>query len=322
MSIVREDNTCTITFEDDAFKDGCADVFEVTEGATPFYVADTWKVNDQTTLRSGQITHGGTSETTISVILVEAGSVQFNCAISSEQNCDRLRVIIDEKEVVNISGTIDFKEYEFPLEAGMHELILRYTKDGSVDRGNDAGALGYIRFTGVELPFDTRFLMRDMNGKTYTVIDDIVTEVPELASIELSTKSVFQKHGFLKMPTPEQLGALTKPVLYRWADGDMHLMKAKATATPRAQTIRAVADLHHETILGIAGLTAVYRGNVTASYSYDDKSYTAPVPMEDFLKTDGDALYKGATNKMIYFKFVLEDTASSLTNFIVTYKNP
>ena len=322
MSIVREDNTCTITFEDDAFKDGCADVFEVTEGATPFYVADTWKVNDETTLRSGRISHGGTSETTFSVILVEAGSVQFNCAISSEQNCDRLRVIIDEKEVVNISGTIDFKEYEFLLEAGTHEIILRYTKDGSVDRGNDAGALGYIRFTGVELPFDTRFLMRDMNGKTYTVIDDIVTEVPELASIELSTKSVFQDHGFLKMPTPEQLGALTKPVLYRWADGDMRLMKAKATATPRAQTIWAVADLHHETILGIAGLTAVYRGNVTASYSYDDKSYTAPVPMEDFLKTDGDALYKGATNKMIYFKFVLEDTASSLTNFIVTYKNP
>lgn len=322
MSIVREDNTCTITFEDDIFKDGCADVFEVTEGATPFYVADTWKVNDQTTLRSGQITHGGTSETTFSVILVEAGSVQFNCAISSEQNCDRLRVIIDEKEVVNISGTIDFKDYEFPLEPGSHELILRYTKDGSVDRGNDAGALGYIRFTGVELPFDTRFLMRDMNGKTYTVIDDIVTEVPELASMELSTKIVFQKHGFLKMPTPEQLGALTKPVLYRWVDGDMRLMKAKATATPRAQTIRAVADLHHETILGIAGLTAVYRGNVTSSYSYDDKSYTAPVPMEDFLKTDGDALYKAATNKMIYFKFVLEDTASSLTNFIVTYKNP
>ena len=322
MSIVREDNTCTITFEDDAFKDGCSGVFEVKEGTTPFYVADTWKVNDQTTLRSGQITHGGTSETTISVILLEAGLVQFNCAISSEQNCDRLRVIIDEKEVVNISGTIDFKEYEFPLDVGTHEIILRYTKDGSVDRGNDAGALGYIRFTGVELPFDTRFLMRDMNGKTYTVIDDIVTEVPELASVELSTKSVFQDHGFLKMPTPEQLGALTKPVLYRWADGDMRLMKAKATATPRAQTIRAVADLHHETILGIAGLTAVYKGNVTASYSYDDKSYTAPVPMEDFLKTDGLTLYKGATNKMIYFKFVLEDIASSLTNFIVTYKNP
>lgn len=322
MSIVREDNTCTITFEDDAFKDGCADVFEVMEGATPFYIADTWKVNDQTTLRSGQITHGGSSETTFSVILVEAGSVQFNCAISSEQNCDRLRVIIDEKEVVNISGTIDFKDYEFPLEAGSHELILRYTKDGSVDRGNDAGALGFIRVTGVELPFDTRFLMRDMNGKTYTVIDDIVTEVPELASIELSTKSVFQDHGFLKMPTPEQLGALTKPVLYRWADGDMRLMKAKATATPRAQIIRAVADLHHETILGIAGLTAVYKGNVTASYSYDDKSYTVPVPMADFLKTDGSTLYKGATNKMIYFKFVLEDIASSLTNFIVTYKNP
>lgn len=46
------------------------------------------------------------------------------------------------------------------------------------------------------------------------------------------------------------------------------------------------------------------------------------LPMEDFLKTDGATLYKGAANKMIYFKFVLEDTASSLTNFIVTYKNP
>lgn len=85
--------------------------------------------------------------------------------------------------------------------------------------------------------------------------------------------------------------------------------------------ISAVADLHHQTILGITGITAVYEGNITVSYSYDGITYTDPVPMADFLGSDPDALYKGAVNKMIYFKFVIEDQNSSLTNFVISYRN-
>ena len=69
-------------------------------------------------------------------------------------------------------------------------------------------------------------------------------------------------------------------------------------------------------------MTAVYEGDVTASVSYDGTTYTDPVSMADFLQSDVDAMFQAATNKQIYFKFVLEDKASSLTNFVITYKNP
>ena len=43
--------------------------------------------------------------------------------------------------------------------------------------------------------------------------------------------------------------------------------------------------------------------------------------MSEFLQSDVSALYDNAINKQIYFKFVLEDTESSLTNFVISYKN-
>lgn len=45
MSVKREDNICTITFEDENWKEEAPEVFTVTDGAVPFYTADTWKYN-------------------------------------------------------------------------------------------------------------------------------------------------------------------------------------------------------------------------------------------------------------------------------------
>ena len=98
-------------------------------------------------------------------------------------------------------------------------------------------------------------------------------------------------------------------------------MQVKAVSTPRKQTICGVADLSHETVHGIISITSVYKGNVTVSYSFDDVTYTEPITLEDFLKIDVNTLYAGAVNKKIYFKFVLLDRTSSLTNFVVTYNN-
>ena len=98
-------------------------------------------------------------------------------------------------------------------------------------------------------------------------------------------------------------------------------MQVKAVSTPRKQTICGVADLSHETIHGIISITSVYKGNVMVSYSFDDETYTDQMTLEDFLKLDADTLYEGAVNKKIYFKFVLLDRSSSLTNFVITYNN-
>ena len=88
MSIIREDNTMRITFEEDTWKQGEEGILSVTDGTTPFYSADTWKDDGKNTLRSGKITDNGTSETMLTVTLSEDGSMTLSYIVSSEQNYD------------------------------------------------------------------------------------------------------------------------------------------------------------------------------------------------------------------------------------------
>lgn len=321
MSVERHDNTCRIVFTDELWKDAAEDVYTVSDGDVPFFVSDTWKYDENTTLRSGVITHGGKSETTINVAFVEDGTFKLAVASSSETTHDALKIIIDDEEKQSISGINDFVEYEYVMTKGEHTILLRYQKDRSVSTGNDAVAIGYIEFIGVNPPYLYRYILSDFNKKVYTITDGEVKEIPELEVTSLNTKDIFNEYGFTKKPTETQILSLTHPVLYRWSDGDDRAIKAKVTATVKAQTISAVADLSHETVKGIAGMTAVYEGDVTASISYDGTTYTDAISMADFLSSSVDSMYKAAKNKKLYFKFVIGDNASSLTNFVITYKN-
>ena len=223
MSIIREDNTMRITFEEDTWKQGEEGILSVTDGTTPFYSADTWKEDGKNTLRSGQITDSGTSETTLTVTLSEEGSMTLSYIVSSEQNYDWLHVLVDGTEVLKKS--------------------LRYTKDGSQSRGNDACGIGYLLFTGVEPPYAKKYLMTDFNGKIYTLVDGVVTEITDAVAADLGEASYFQKKGFDTLPTSEQLTSLTKPVLYRWSDGKPKAMTASVKAVPKKQTIAALQIL-------------------------------------------------------------------------------
>ena len=324
MSISREENTMRITFEEDTWKQGEEGILSVTDGTTPFYSADTWKEDGKNTLRSGQITDSGISETTLTVTLSEEGSMTLSYIVSSEQNYDWLHVLVDGTEVLKKSGTgvSTFTEFSYALAAGAHTIVLRYTKDGSQSRGNDACGIGYLLFTGVEPPYAKKYLMTDFNGKIYTLVDGVVTEITDAVAADLGEASYFQKKGFDTLPTSEQLTSLTKPVLYRWSDGKPKAMTASVKAVPKKQTIRCIADLGHATIHGITQMTAVYTGTVTVSYSFDGTTYTDPVDMASFLEADCDALYSGAqAKKKIWFEFMIEGKTSSLTNFVITYKN-
>ena len=324
MSIVRENNTLRITFEDDAWKEGVESILSVTDGTTPFYTADTWQVDGVNTLRSGQIGNSGISETTLSITLAESGSLALSYIVSSEANYDWLIVLVDGTEILKKSGTGTgtFTDFTYELTSGTHTIVLRYTKDGSQSRGNDAGAFGYLLFTGVEPPYAKKYLLSDFDGKIYTLVDGTVTEITDAVAADLGEASFFQEKGFDTLPTSEQITSLTKPVIYRWSDGNPNPMKAVVKAVPKKQTISCVADLGHETIHGISQMTAVYEGAVIVSYSFDGTSYTDPVDMAAFLATDCAALYSGAqANKKIWFKFMIDGKDSSLTNFIITYKN-
>lgn len=319
--IERIDNTCLIYFDDESYKEGIENVFDVVDGKTPFYISNTWSYQDKMTLRSGKISHRGVSETTFNIIFKETGSIKLNCAISSEQNYDKLHVFIDEKEVITISGTQDLKDYEFEVTAGSHSLRLRYDKDGSGDRGHDACAIGYILLTGVEPPYLKKHLLVDFADKVYTITDGSIKELSNVTKDMLNLKSTYDLYGFEELPTSAQFLSLTKPILYRWSDGDIKPLNTSIKATPKPQIIKGIANMSHPTIKGIQSITAIYSGEIKISYSYDDKTYTDPISLAEFLNIDVVSLYEGATNKIIYFKLTLVDENSSITNFIITYIN-
>lgn len=313
-----------ITFEDDTWKEGVESILSVADGTTPFYTADTWQIDGVNTLRSGQIGNSGISETTLTITLAEAGSIAFSYILSSEANYDWLIVLVDGAQVLKQSGTgtSTFTDFTYELSAGTHTIVLRYTKDGSQSRGNDAGAFGYFLFTGVEPPYAKKYLLTDFNGKIYTLVNGVVTEITDAVAADLGEASFFQEKGFDTLPTSEQITSITKPVIYRWSDGTPKAMQAAVKAVPKKQMISCVADLSHETIHGITQMTAVYTGTVTVSYSFDGTTYTDAVDMATFLATDCATLYSGAqANKKIWFKFMIDGASSSLTNFVITYKN-
>lgn len=322
--VERFKNQLLITFQDNTWKTAAPDVFSVTDGNTPFYTANTWVVNGANTLRSGAIGHSGTSETTIKAVFNEAGAYEIGYLTSSEGNYDKLGIVVNKTQVVTASGSNESSilRYAGTVTAGNVTVVCRYTKDGSVSRDKDAVGITHILLRGVVPDYAKYYLMTDFEDKVYTITDGEVVEIPTLKRTDLKTRKVFEPYGVMELPSSEQLCCLTKPSLFRWCEDPLPRMQATVSARPMAQIIRAVADMRHETIIGISGITAVFQGNVTVSYSYDDQNYTEATTISEFLETDVIALYEGAVHKMIYFTFVLEDITASLTNFIITYKNP
>lgn len=153
----------------------------------------------------------------------------------------------------------------------------------------------------------------------YTVTDGALTalELTELNAV------AFLEYGFEGLPSAEILTPLANPHLYLWESGeDTTPVKAVLTAYPYPQTLSAVADMSHITILGIKLLTAEYSGDVGVQYSVDDgASYTEEMALADFLNIDVAALWESLPeSKKLYLRFILHDNAA-LSRFKITYEN-
>jgi hypothetical protein len=107
-------------------------------------------IGGATSVRSGPIGDGGTSDMSIAVDLPSAGYVDFWYSIDSEANWDFLRVLVDGVQVGSWSGAGAWAHANFPLTAGAHTLTFRYAKDGSGSIGLDRAWIDdlYITATG------------------------------------------------------------------------------------------------------------------------------------------------------------------------------
>ncbi|MGN0809644.1 MAG: Ig-like domain-containing protein [Christensenellales bacterium] len=108
---------------------------------------------------SGNAHQGGTTSTVSMTAEIGEGQViSFRCSTSSESNHDRLVFAVDNITVKEWSGMKDWSEYAYmPTTAGVHTFSWYFTKDMSVDSGDDCGRLDDvtigepIHVTGVEL---------------------------------------------------------------------------------------------------------------------------------------------------------------------------
>lgn len=96
--------------------------------------------------KSSQI---GSYEASVLYIDLEVAAndeVSFYLKVSSEANYDRLYFTIDNNDLSDWSGEVDWKPVSFPLTPGVHRLEWRYAKDMSVDSGQDCAWIDNIIF--------------------------------------------------------------------------------------------------------------------------------------------------------------------------------
>ena len=86
--------------------------------------------------------NGGTTSQTSYTLNVEAGQIlKFDWSVSSESNYDWLTITLDGTEIVKKSGVQSGSYEKTFTTAGTHTLVVKYTKDGSVNNGNDEGKI-------------------------------------------------------------------------------------------------------------------------------------------------------------------------------------
>ena len=164
-------------------------------GTPPWYVNDTFPYNDDSTYRSGGISHGGTVKSQITFTLTSAGQVKFNYCISSESGCDWLRIYLDNVQIVATAGEVAWTDFTSnALAVGEHTIVFQYSKDGSVSRNKDACAIGYIEITGIQPPFDTWYLLQDQTTSKWYKNSGGVFEEVSIAGTE-PTLQEFRDYG-------------------------------------------------------------------------------------------------------------------------------
>ena len=94
---------------------------------------------------SGTISANQTSS--VSTVVVGPGTLTFWWRVSSEASFDYLRFYRAGALQASISGEVAWAQRSYTLPSGSQTLLWRYTKDGSVNSGQDKGWLDQVIFT-------------------------------------------------------------------------------------------------------------------------------------------------------------------------------
>ena len=107
----------------------------------------------QYSARSGSISGSQKSELKVPCNVLTSDSISFYYKVSSEQGYDFLRFYIDDTKKGEWSGSMftGWVKATFPVQAGQHNFRWVYSKDVSVNGGEDAAWLDYIIFPAMAI---------------------------------------------------------------------------------------------------------------------------------------------------------------------------
>lgn len=76
-----------------------------------------------------------------SLLLSGPDVLEYDYKVSSEEDFDFLRVLLDGEEQAAYSGELDWREAQLTIPSGDHTITFRYQKDGSISTGGDTAWL-------------------------------------------------------------------------------------------------------------------------------------------------------------------------------------
>ena len=88
---------------------------------------------------------------TLTVNVLAAGNLTFKYYVSSEQNYDKLFFYMDNVQMGQWSGTVNWSEFVQPVTVGQHTFKWEYHKDSSVNTGDDCAKIDDIKFPPVNV---------------------------------------------------------------------------------------------------------------------------------------------------------------------------
>jgi len=117
-----------------------------------------WVVDDvifyegDNSVRSGDIGDDQVSTLSLDYDVMVDDEISFFVKVSSESGYDYLRFFIDNNEMGEWAGEVDWTEVSFAVTAGEHTFRWEYDKDGSVSNGQDCGWVDFIILPPMLLP--------------------------------------------------------------------------------------------------------------------------------------------------------------------------
>lgn len=124
----------------------------VLAGNQPWTITNEGAYQGTYAAKSGTINHSQSSSISTTRILSNPGTLSFRYKVSSESGFDYLRFYVDDNQIAQYSGTVDWTEATYELAAGTRVLSWTYSKDGSVSSGEDCAWLDYIVFPASTSP--------------------------------------------------------------------------------------------------------------------------------------------------------------------------